>query len=92
MEDLSLVHQENFDFLKEPIFLGKLLKQLWSHQKFTYFKSRHVSRCLESKFDKIFQVSLFADYKFSCAMVQGGLSLHLTKNKKGHVEHPRLHL
>ena len=31
------VCQENFDFLKAPIF-GKILKWPWSHQKLTYFK------------------------------------------------------
>ena len=37
MEDLSLLHQEKFDFLKAPNF-GKLLERPWSRQKLTYDK------------------------------------------------------
>ena len=40
IEALLLFHQEKIDFLKASFF-DKLLKQLWSRQKLTYFKIGH---------------------------------------------------
>ena len=54
MQDLSLLHWQNCDFLKAPIF-GKLFKWPWSCQKFQNKTKRvlgHVPRCLVSKFNK----------------------------------------
>ena len=57
MEDLSLLHQENFDFLKVPNFGNNSQMVLESpkvdtFQKWPSVDIRDVSSCLESKFDK----------------------------------------
>ena len=60
MEDMSLLHQEQIDFLKVPNF-GKLLEWPWSCQKLTHVKidQKGPRKCykvsLVSKIDKKFQ-------------------------------------
>ena len=84
----SLLHQENFDFLRAPYFgkstqNGSGVTKSWHTSKVTIRCHKRCISCLESKFAKKFQweESQIADNRFPCVMLLGGLSVNLNHLK-----------